>query len=207
MPSGLSWNHQGGPELQARIVAGQRRQLAAVGGLIQREEDDRQLGLVAEAVQQRLQRVHVVGRHRECRRPCRGRKRSKSCAIVVAERCRDGSASPARRPGSCAPSRSASARGTARRRSALGRPATSRARTALAPRALGQVGGARGRMAVVGGGAPSFMKRRAARCERLQIAAPAAATSSPVSSPSRCTFCAETARMLGVDHRIGAVGR
>ncbi len=48
-------------QLQRRIVARQRRQFARVDGLVEREQDDRQRGLVAEAVEQRSQRAHVVG--------------------------------------------------------------------------------------------------------------------------------------------------
>src|SRR5205807_9142052 len=45
----------GGAELQARIMAGQRRQLTRVSAFVEREEDDAQPRLVAEAVEQRLQ--------------------------------------------------------------------------------------------------------------------------------------------------------
>ena len=51
----------GRPEPQARIVAGERRELAAVGALVEREQDQREVRLVAEAIEQRLQRAHIVG--------------------------------------------------------------------------------------------------------------------------------------------------
>jgi hypothetical protein len=37
-------------------MAGERRQLAGIGALVEGEEDDRQVRLVAEPVEQRLQR-------------------------------------------------------------------------------------------------------------------------------------------------------
>ena len=40
-------------------MAGQRGQLAAVGALVQREQDHRQIGLVSEAVQERFQGVEL----------------------------------------------------------------------------------------------------------------------------------------------------
>ena len=78
MPSGLSWNHQAGPSFSARIVAGERRQLARVGGLVEREEDDRQV-----AARCRSGRAAASARGRSrcasgCRRPCRGRSAANS---------------------------------------------------------------------------------------------------------------------------------
>ena len=52
MPSQLSKNHQGGSQAQNRIMPGQRRQLAAVGRLIQIEEHQRQIGMIAKAIEQ-----------------------------------------------------------------------------------------------------------------------------------------------------------
>ena len=81
----------GRPQAQAGIVAGERRQLAAEGRLIQREQNDGEVALVAKAVEQRAQRVDIIGRPREYRRPCRGRsaRRSGGCGCA---RCRDESA-------------------------------------------------------------------------------------------------------------------
>ena len=50
----------GGAEPQARVMPGQRRKLARIGAFIQREEDDREPGLVSEPVEQRTQRMDVV---------------------------------------------------------------------------------------------------------------------------------------------------
>ena len=44
-------------------MACQRRQFAAVSGLVQREEDHRQAGLVPEAVQHGLEGPGVLGSH------------------------------------------------------------------------------------------------------------------------------------------------
>src|SRR6185437_16835003 len=52
----------GRTQLEHWVMAGQRRQLAAVGRLIQSEHDDGQPRMVTEAIQQRLQRAHVVRR-------------------------------------------------------------------------------------------------------------------------------------------------
>ena len=46
----------GRPELQRRVDAGQRRQLARVARFVQREDDDGEVALGADAVEQRLQR-------------------------------------------------------------------------------------------------------------------------------------------------------
>ena len=54
-------------EAQARVVPGQRRQFAAVGGFVQGEQDDPQPGFVAEAVQQRFQPGHVARARRDVR--------------------------------------------------------------------------------------------------------------------------------------------
>ena len=82
-------------QFQARIMPGQRRQFPAVGRLVQREQNDRQPRLVAEAVQQGPQRVDItrrlgnVGSHVA---PVL-RDGSVSCDCAPS---RDGSASPAR---------------------------------------------------------------------------------------------------------------
>ena len=60
----------GRAELQRRVMAGQRRQLARIGGLVEGEEDDREVALVAEPVEQRLQRRDIVGRARDVGTPC-----------------------------------------------------------------------------------------------------------------------------------------
>ncbi len=44
-------------------MTGQRRQFAAVDTLIQSKDDDRQPGLVAKAIQQRLEGADVLGRN------------------------------------------------------------------------------------------------------------------------------------------------
>ena len=44
-------------------MAGQRGQFAAVGGLVQREQNHRQVGLVSEAVKHGFQGAGVVGLH------------------------------------------------------------------------------------------------------------------------------------------------
>ena len=49
-------------EPQRRVVAGERGQLPAVGALVERVDDDGQRRLVAEPVEQRLERAHVVHR-------------------------------------------------------------------------------------------------------------------------------------------------
>ena len=55
----------GRAQLQARIMAGERRQLARIGALVEGEEDDRQARLVAEPVEQRLQRLDIIGARRD----------------------------------------------------------------------------------------------------------------------------------------------
>ena len=108
-------------EAQRRVVAGQRRQLPAVGALVERVDDDRQRRLVAEAVEQRLERPDVVHRLSGCRRPCRGRsgRRASGCGPATS---RSGAGARARRPGSWPPSRPGAGPGSARRRRARPRP-------------------------------------------------------------------------------------
>src|SRR3546814_3003505 len=45
-------------------MAGERCELARIGRFVEREEDDRQPRLGPEAVEQRLQRLDIVGAHR-----------------------------------------------------------------------------------------------------------------------------------------------
>src|SRR5690349_1330056 len=73
----------GRAELQARIMAGQRRELAGVDALVQREQDDREARLVAEAIEQRLQRMDVI---------C-ARNSSASCVLQLPPTIRANSAS------------------------------------------------------------------------------------------------------------------
>ena len=105
----------GRAEPQRGIMAGERGEFARIGGLVEREQDDRQALLVAEAVEQRLQRAHVVGRRRNVG------------ALVAAELCEQSGLWLRNEPGwicmtepvvagSSPPFRSASARGTVRRR-------------------------------------------------------------------------------------------
>ena len=65
MPSTLSWNHHGGAESQDGVVPGQRRQLTAVGGLVEGEQHEREVGLVAESSEERRERVYVIGAGRD----------------------------------------------------------------------------------------------------------------------------------------------
>ena len=51
----------GRAKLEAGIVPGERREFAGVAAFIQREEDDRQARVIAEAVKQRLQRADIFG--------------------------------------------------------------------------------------------------------------------------------------------------
>jgi hypothetical protein len=46
-------------------MAGERGEFAGKGGLVKGEHDDGQIALVAETVEQRLQREHIVGRGRD----------------------------------------------------------------------------------------------------------------------------------------------
>ncbi len=52
------------PDLQRRIVPGERSQFARVGRLVEREQDARELRRITDAGEQRPQRVHVVRAHR-----------------------------------------------------------------------------------------------------------------------------------------------
>src|SRR5690606_440458 len=52
------------PELERWIMSSERCQLTTVSALIEREDDDREGRIVAEAVEQRVQRTNIVGRHR-----------------------------------------------------------------------------------------------------------------------------------------------
>src|SRR6185503_6195031 len=51
----------GRAELENWIVSRERRQLAAVRALVEREQDQRQRALIAETIEQRAQRVDVLG--------------------------------------------------------------------------------------------------------------------------------------------------
>src|SRR6185437_7714928 len=51
----------GGTELEHRVVTGEGRQLPAVGRLIEGEKDHREARVAAEALEQRLQRMDIVG--------------------------------------------------------------------------------------------------------------------------------------------------
>src|SRR5215472_8136280 len=51
----------GGTESQGRVMTRKRRQLARVGALVQREDDQLQVVLIAEAIEQRLQSTDKVG--------------------------------------------------------------------------------------------------------------------------------------------------
>ncbi len=77
----------GRAQAQRRVVPGERCELAAVGGLIQREQDDRELRLVAEPIQQRLQRLHVLRRLRNIRADIAAELREQR-RVVIAERAR-----------------------------------------------------------------------------------------------------------------------
>src|SRR3954452_10490053 len=50
----------GGAELQARIMAGKRRELARVSAFIEGKQDDRQARVISEAIEQWLQGSDVV---------------------------------------------------------------------------------------------------------------------------------------------------
>src|SRR5450631_1509292 len=50
-------------EAETGVMPSQGRQFATIGGFIQGKEDKSQRGVVAEAVQQRLQSVNVIGPH------------------------------------------------------------------------------------------------------------------------------------------------
>ena len=67
----------GRPEPEGGIVAGERGELAAVGALVQGVDDHGQAGLVAEPVEQRLERPDVVHRLRDVR-PLSGPNRAVS---------------------------------------------------------------------------------------------------------------------------------
>ena len=60
MPSGESLNHQAWAEAQAGVVAGEGGKLARVAGLIEREEDEGEAGLIAVAAEQRAQGAGVL---------------------------------------------------------------------------------------------------------------------------------------------------
>jgi hypothetical protein len=51
----------GRAELQRRIGARKRRQFPRVAGLVQREDDDRQILLQTHGIQKRLERADIVG--------------------------------------------------------------------------------------------------------------------------------------------------
>ena len=59
-PPGAAEQHRG-------IVAGERRKLAAVGALVEREENDREARVVAARLEQRSQAARPVGRDRDVR--------------------------------------------------------------------------------------------------------------------------------------------
>src|SRR6266545_4467093 len=52
-------------ELKYWIVARQRRKLARVDGFVEREQNHREAGIVAEAVEQRFERPDIVGAGRD----------------------------------------------------------------------------------------------------------------------------------------------
>src|SRR6185503_18295419 len=51
----------GRTQLEAGVMARERRQLARICTFIEREEDDREFRLVTEAIEQGLQRTDIVG--------------------------------------------------------------------------------------------------------------------------------------------------
>ena len=53
------------PEPQRRVVPGERGELARIAGLVQGERDDGEVRLVADGVEQGLQRLDIVGRGRD----------------------------------------------------------------------------------------------------------------------------------------------
>src|SRR4029077_8436003 len=55
------------PEPQARIVPPHWSQFPAVSRFIQSEKNDRQIALIAELIEQRAKRVHIICRHRDIR--------------------------------------------------------------------------------------------------------------------------------------------
>ena len=67
----------GRPELQRRVDAGQRRQLARIAGFVQREGNHGEVGFGADAVEQRLQPGDIVGAGRNIE------------TLVAAESCGD----------------------------------------------------------------------------------------------------------------------
>ena len=59
-PPGAAEQHRG-------IVAGERRELAAVGALVEREENDAEVRIAAACLEQRAQAARPVGRDRDVR--------------------------------------------------------------------------------------------------------------------------------------------
>src|SRR5437588_2187263 len=51
-------------EPQYWVVPRERREFARIGSLVEREQDERQVALVAEAVEQGFQRAHIIGSRR-----------------------------------------------------------------------------------------------------------------------------------------------
>jgi hypothetical protein len=54
----------GCPDVHARVEAGERRDLAREGRLVHREEDEMEIGVLAVALEQRAQLLHVARRQR-----------------------------------------------------------------------------------------------------------------------------------------------
>ncbi len=182
-------------------MAGERAQFARVGAFVQGEENQSEIGLVAEPVQQRLERMHVVGTKRNIRAfvaPVTRRELS----VVVAEATRMDlhhqaivhthaghfgehlAAKDLRIPGA--------------------EPAAHDSVEQTADLVLRQVGRSAARMPVVGRGGAHLREERAALAVRAQIAL-----------PGTNVFTGESAELLqrgselfvlGVDHRIGTVG-
>ena len=203
MPSGLSWNHQAGPELQARIMAGERRQLARIGALVEGEEDDRQPGLVAEPVEQRLQRLDVVGAGRDVGAlvAAIGARTASDCGCGTR---RDGSASPCRRRALIA----------AISVSIWARNSSASAGVQPPPSDPGEqrlgFGRRRGRRCARSDGRDRSRSRRRrgnrrGACGGRRDSRASSWTSSPVSSAKRASAAANSS-CSAIDHRVGAIG-
>ncbi|MNT10780.1 hypothetical protein D3C72_1456280 [compost metagenome] len=189
------------PQLQRRIVAGQRGQFAAVGGLVQRKQDQGQTRVRTEPIQQRLQRPDVIGLGRDI------------ATLVAAKPIEDGGAVIAeaagvklhhqtvlnRHGGHFGQHLSAEQFGVG----GAGRCGRDAAEQRLCI-GLRQIGGEGGRMAMVGRGGAHLDEKGAAIAKRLQISVPRQRVA-PGLFGQHLQVIAE-AFVVRVQHRVGAIG-
>ena len=184
-------------------MPGERRKLARIARLVEGEEDEREVRLVAEAVEQRLEAAHIIRPQRNIARPCRGRSVGRASALWLRNE-----------PGwSCMTMPSSTLMAAisvsiwARNISAssgLASPVDTRRNRASAS-ACERSAVLRRRMAVIGGGRAIIPEEGAPLAMRVEIAAPGGGVASRDLAKAH-EIVAKTFEFR-IDDRIGAIGR